>query len=54
VEALNETVNHIKTELNPDYDYDQFNKPEETEKPKLVEQEAASDEEFGNSELSWE
>lgn len=57
LDALTETVDHIKTELNPDYDYDQFSRNEEVPvaTPKLVEQEENSKEdEFGNTELSWE
>jgi hypothetical protein len=29
MEALNETVAHMKTELMPDYNFDEFNRPEE-------------------------
>jgi hypothetical protein len=31
LEALNQSVNHIKTELMPDVDFDQFDKDEENE-----------------------
>lgn len=63
VEALQETVDHIKTELNPDFDYEQFDNQED-ENPQTpvpiaeVKPEGMSEKEeednFGNSELSWE
>ncbi|SOE20588.1 Protein of unknown function [Spirosomataceae bacterium TFI 002] len=58
VDALQETVDHIKSELNPDFDYEQFDqqeeetKPVEKTRPKL--DTPIEDDEFGNSELSWE
>lgn len=58
VDALQETVDHIKSELNPDFDYEQFDqqeeetKPVEKSEPKL--DTPIKDDEFGNSELSWE
>lgn len=45
IAALEETLNHIKTELNPEYDYDQFSNSE---------LESAETENFKNSDLSWE
>ena len=43
--ALTQTVDHVKTELMPDFDFDQFNENEEQPV------EATSD---GNTELSWD
>lgn len=40
VEALNEAVDHVKTELLPDFDYDQFENQD-------------SDDQYGND-LKWE
>lgn len=57
LEALTETVDHIKTELNPDYDYDQFSRTEEdnNSNTRMVKEENSSSEaDFGKSELSWE
>jgi hypothetical protein len=39
VEGLNEAVNHVKTELMPDVDFNQFNREED---------------EFGGTDLKWE
>ena len=41
VDALNESVEHVKTELLPDYDFEQFSNDE-------------SEEEEYNNELKWE
>jgi hypothetical protein len=63
VEALQETVDHIKTELNPDFDYEQFDNQEDENpqtpvpiaevKPEVMSEKEEEDN-FGNSELSWE
>lgn len=39
VEALNDAVDHVKTELMPEFDFSQFNREKE---------------EFGGSDLKWE
>lgn len=44
VEALNETVDHVKSELLPDFDFDQFNEEEVK-----VEEESTAD-----TELKWD
>ena len=44
VEALNETVDHVKSELLPDFDFDQFNEEEVK-----VEEESTED-----TELKWD
>lgn len=62
VEALQETVDHIKTELNPDFDYEQFDQDEHVVQAPAPKQDTPAakvidpikDDEFGNSELSWE
>ena len=58
VDALQETVDHIKKELLPDFDYDQFsNESEETDsnvQPNSVSQDESSEDAFTNSELKWE
>ncbi|UBM60246.1 PUR family DNA/RNA-binding protein [Marinilongibacter aquaticus] len=53
VEALQETVDHIKTELLPDFDFDQYanNDEEQEEKPVAAKENQDS---FSNSELKWE
>jgi hypothetical protein len=46
VKKLNETVDHVKDELMPDFDYDQFERrQEEWEKEKALEREAESNNE---------
>lgn len=59
--ALTETVDHIKTELNPEYDYDEFTNNEEVnpQKPKIEVQPLTEDinldeADLGKSDLSWE
>lgn len=66
IEALQETVNHIKTELLPEYDYEQFDRPEEensgtttevSNEPTKIDLPTEVDPEsdaFGGSELKWE
>jgi hypothetical protein len=36
VDALNETINHVKTELMPDFDFDAFSHEEEGEHPQAA------------------
>ncbi len=40
-EAMNEIIEHVKTELMPEYDFNQFDRPESSER------------DFGGSDLSW-
>jgi hypothetical protein len=49
VEALNNTVNHVKTELMPEVDFSQFDQPRE-EHAETAETKA----EGGGSELKWD
>lgn len=58
LEALQETVDHIKTELMPDYDFDQF-KHDEFSEPAVnanVETVDADNDDYagGGSDLKWE
>lgn len=67
-EALQETIDHIKTELLPDFNFDQFNNQEDStykpnieipkEEPKEIEIPLTDSEEesdsFGASDLKWE
>lgn len=50
-EALQETVNHIKTELMPDFDFSQFNREENNEGVEIT---ADDDYAGGGSDLKWE
>ncbi len=56
VEALQETVDYIKTELMPNVDFSQFNTTEEYEEnnrtPALTDE--TEDDVFGGSDLKWE
>lgn len=62
VDALQETVDHIKTELLPDFDFEQYDNKNETEKPleagsssETVKEKTEIDSDaFGGSELKWE
>lgn len=60
VEALQETVDHIKTELMPDYDFDQFKHEEHAhseERSEVVENTEfpiVEDYASGGSDLKWE
>lgn len=56
VDALQETVNHIKRELLPDFDFDQFNREEdsETQAPAPALNEESTDDSFGETDLKWE
>ncbi len=49
VEALQDTVDHIKTELLPDYDFNQHDHEESEEEFK-----SGNESEFDNTELKWE
>lgn len=53
VEALQETVDHIKTELMPDYDFDQFSNEEESPTNNST-SEAVEEDSFGGTDLKWE
>ncbi len=50
LDALQETIDHIKTELMPDYDFDQFNHDSESERHNNNQDDYAS----GGSDLKWE
>ncbi|WP_229201349.1 DUF3276 family protein [Arcticibacterium luteifluviistationis] len=65
VDALQETVDHIKTELLPEFDFEQFDNKEDSEKAEAaapIVKEVEKDSEitdidsdsFGDSELKWE
>lgn len=58
VEALQDTVNHIKTELLPDFDFEQFDNQDEEEDviPKAVIETKIEPEtdSFSDSDLKWE
>lgn len=65
VDALQETVDHIKTELLPDFDFEQFDNKDEAEKVAVVQESVKAVEKtpkdsdidsdsFGGSELKWE
>lgn len=58
VDALQDTVDHIKKELLPDFDYDQFSNDEEEagSAPAAVpvSSKESSEDAFSNSELKWE
>lgn len=59
VEALQDTINHIKTELLPDFDYDQIEAESSYTEPtinKTAEMKEGADEKdpFGNTDLKWE
>jgi hypothetical protein len=58
VDALQDTVDHIKKELLPDFDYDQFsNDSEEADtvaQPASISQDESSEDAFSNSDLKWE
>lgn len=54
VEALQDTVNHIKTELLPDFDFDQFDGEEEHIAPIITSEIKEEKDPFGNTELKWE
>ncbi len=52
--AFEETINHVKTELMPDYDYDEFTRDEEEEyTPDSVPAEAEAEEESSSDE-NWD
>ena len=50
VQALNDTVNHVKTQLMPDVDFSEFDKEDDSEND--VEEVAITAE--ANSELNWD
>lgn len=61
IEALQETIDHIKTELMPDYDFDQFNHEEQAPSEAIVATNELTDaatsiEDYasGGSDLKWE
>ncbi len=59
IEALEQTVNHIKTELMPDYDYDEFTRRHEEYEARRAEEEAnkgeesKEDTEMEEDDISW-
>ncbi len=55
VEGLNDTVNHVKNELMPDYDYDEFTRRHEEYEANLAEGkiEGEEKEESGEDEMTW-
>lgn len=65
MEGLSDVVNHVKTELMPDYDYDEFakryeenqdgsyDKPAQTEESKPAEKEEKSTDSDMEDEMSW-
>ena len=52
IEALNSTVNHVKTELMPNVDFTQFDHPQEREEP--AEATAPRVEGSSDTELKWD
>ncbi|MEM9991452.1 MAG: DUF3276 family protein [Bacteroidota bacterium] len=52
VEALNEAVDHIKTDLMPDYDYDEFTRRHEEYEARKAEEEANENVEV-DDDISW-
>ncbi|MCR9064302.1 MAG: PUR family DNA/RNA-binding protein [Cytophagales bacterium] len=63
VEALQETVDHIKEELLPEFDYDQYDNQEEESSPEVAAKKDSNQKDdtpdekedvFSNSELKWE
>ena len=48
LDALTQTVDHVKTELMPDFDFDQFSEDQQQQQQPV---EANTD---GNTELSWD
>ena len=56
LEALQETVDHIKSELMPDYDFDQFKHDEQEQQPVAEVINISSDDDYASSgsDLKWE
>jgi hypothetical protein len=67
VDALQETVNHIKSELLPDFDFEQFDRQDSEETTRFIEDKVPKEtkidlpaspepepDAFGSSELKWE
>ncbi len=54
VEALQETVNHIKQELLPDFDFDQYDREDDDNGEEGDNPKAAPEEVFSNTDLKWE
>jgi hypothetical protein len=59
VEAMQETVDHIKSELMPDYDFEQHDNEEyysDDKKPESfpINNDSPESDEFGGSDLKWE
>jgi hypothetical protein len=56
VDALQETVNHIKTELLPDFDFDQYSREEDenSDDTENVRNNSSSGETFSETDLKWE
>lgn len=52
--SLNEVVDHVKTELLPDFDYDEYTRRQEEWEAKMAEEKAAEASEEGSAEdMSW-
>lgn len=56
LEALQETVDHIKSELMPDYDFDQFRNDEQDQLPVAEIVNVSSDDDYASSgsDLKWD
>ncbi len=52
VDALQETIDHIKNELMPDYDYDEFTKRQEEFEKRRAEEDAQK-KEGDDDDMSW-
>lgn len=54
IQGLEDAVNHVKTELLPDYDYDEFTRKQEEWEKQRAEEKAQEEESGGDSEKSAE
>lgn len=53
VEGLEDTVNHVKTELMPDYDYDEFTRRNEEYEANLANKNADATDNTSEDDMSW-
>lgn len=53
MEGLEDTVNHVKTELMPDYDYDEFTRRNEEYEASLLEKSNEDDSATSEDDMSW-
>ncbi len=53
VESMNEAVNHVKTELMPDYDYEEYERRQKEWEEKNAEENNASQSNSSDDEMSW-